>query len=283
MLRPLFLLLAVLLAWPSFGQGLMARKRKDIIPLEGQAKRIGWFIGPGLTYTLAPFREDEREMFRNADTLYRATYDARGRLGLYLEGGLTWYTRDPLVVDYFDVGLAYKNLRGAEAFDGVLQRGDSLAPLAGEGSFAERMLTFSANANKFIPTRSYQFVQLSLGANVDYRLGQGLEHTGDPRLNDHGFPPDLWAQAHFKVGYGFKLTGHTILIPAIETPIFSFSPTDINFGRLQWFSSTYRPLILSVRFLFLRARNGFDCPPPVREPGGKQGKHKQYTPQKFGP
>lgn len=222
-------------------------------------------------------------MFRNADTLYRATYDANGRLGAYLEAGLTWYTRDPVVVDYLDFGLAYKNLRGAEAFEGVLQRGDSLATLAGEGDFAERMLTFAVNANKFIPTWQYQFVQLSLGANVDYRLGQGLAHTGDPLLNDHAFPPDLWAQAHFKVGYGFKVSGNLILIPAIESPIFSFNPADIDFGRMQWFSSTYRPLIFSVRFLFLRARDGFDCPPPVREPGGKKGKHKQYTPQQFGP
>ena len=32
------------------------------------------------------------------------------------------------------------------------------------------------------------------------------------------FPPDLIAQAHFKVGYGFKLTGNLIMIPALETP-----------------------------------------------------------------
>jgi hypothetical protein len=279
MMRPLFLLLSLLMAWPSLAQSLYGRKKKDIIPLDGQAKRIGWFIGPGLTYTLPPFAESEREQFSNTDTLYRAAYDASGRLGMYLEGGLTWFTRDPVIVDYFDAGFAYKNLRGSEAFEGVLQRGDSLAPLTGEGDFAERLITFNINANKFIPTWQYQFVQLSLGANVDYRLGQDLAHTGDPLLNAHAFPPDLWAQAHFKVGYGFKLTGHLILIPAIESPIFSFSPVDSDFGRMQWFSSTYRPLVLSVRFLFLRARDGFDCPPPIKHKGDvKQYRQDGYHP-----
>jgi hypothetical protein len=203
-------------------------------------------------------------VFRRGDTVYTATYDPAGRIGLYLEGGVTWYTRDPVIVDYLDLGLAYKNLRGGEAYTGTLLRGDTASTQEAEGSFAERMLTLSFNANKFIPTLPYQFVQLSLGANADYRLGSDYEHTGDPLLNGHTFPPDLWAQMHFKVGYGFKLTGNLILIPALETPVFSFVPEDEGLGQMQWFSSRYRPIILSVRFMFLRARDGFDCPPPIK-------------------
>lgn len=262
--RLLPVLLLLLLAAETDAQGLYGRKRKDIIPLDGQAKRIGWFIGPGATYTLPRFKDEEEEVFRSGDTVYTATYDPAGRIGLYLEGGVSWYTRDPVIVDYLDLGLAYKNLRGGESYTGTLLRGDTASTQEAEGSFAERMLTLGFNANKFIPTRPYQFVQLSLGANADYRLSSEYEHTGDSLLNGHAFPPDLWAQLHFKVGYGFKLTGNLILIPALETPVFSFVPEDEGFGRMQWFSSRYRPIILSVRFLFLRARDGFDCPPPIR-------------------
>ncbi len=264
MKRSLLIFLLLLSGLSALAQGRYDRKRKDIIPLDGQAKRIGWFVAPGLTYTLPRFKDEEEEVLRNADTVYTTTYDPNGRLGLYLEGGLTWYTRDPVIVDYFDVGLAYKNLRGSESNAGTLTRGDSAAEVTGEGNFAERLLTFNANANKFIPTFDYQFVQLSLGANVDYRLGSDYEHTGDSLLNGHAFPPDLMAQLHFKVGYGFKLTGNLILIPALETPIFSMVPADEGLGKLQWFSSQYRPIIFSVRFLFLRARDGFDCPPPIK-------------------
>ena len=279
MARLLLILLLVLLAPEMMGQRLMQRKRPDLIPLDGQAKRIGWFVGPGITYTLPRFKNEEEEVYRNADTVYTATYDPNGRIGLYLEAGATWYTRDPLIVDYFDLGLAYKNLRGSEEYTGVLQHGDLTDSVEAEGTFAERFVTLSANANKFIQTADYQFVQLSLGANADYRIGSSYEHTGDPILNAHEFPPDLIAQLHFKLGYGFKLTGNLLLIPAIETPVFSFVPEDEDLGQLQWFSSQYRPLIFSVRFLFLRARNGFDCPPPIKHKGEiKQYKQDGYHP-----
>lgn len=281
--RWLFMLFFVLMSTGLFAQrGLMQRKHPDIIPLEGQAKRIGWFIGPGVTWTHTRFKNEEEEVFQNADTSYNATYDPAGRIGLYIEGGLTWFTRDPVIVDYFDVGLAYKNLRGSESFESTLVRGDSAAALNGEGSFAERFVTLSANANKFIQTADYQFVQLSLGANADYRIGSTYDHTGDPVLNKHEFPPDLIGQLHFKVGYGFKLTGNLILIPAIETPVFSIVPEDQGFGQLRWFSSDYRPLILSVRFLFLRARNGFDCPPPIKHNEFERGR-KEYKPDSYHP
>ncbi len=270
MRRSLILVLLLHMAAQVISQGLMQRKRPDLIPLEGSAKRIGWFVEPGVTYTLPRFKDQAEEVLRNADTVYTATYDPSGKVGLYLGAGLTWFTRDPVILDYFDVGLAYKNLRGKESLEGTVVRGDSISATAGEGSFAEEFVTLSANANKFIQTGNYQFVQLCLGANADYRFGSSYDHTGDPVLNKHAFPPDLIAQLHFKVGYGFKLTSKLLMIPAIETPIFSLVPEDQDFGKLQWFSNEYRPLIISVRFLFLRARNGFDCPPPIKHAAGSK-------------
>ncbi|MCC6540626.1 MAG: hypothetical protein IT225_00245 [Flavobacteriales bacterium] len=281
MSRSLFLIGAFALVGHATAQRLMERKRPELIPLDGQARRIGWYVAPGLTYTLPRFSDEEEEVFRNADTSYVATYDPNGRFGIHLEGGMAWYTRDPVIVDYLDLGIAYKNLRGGEELTGRYAIADSAVDLAGEGAFAERLLTAHFNANKFIPTWRYQFVQLSLGANVDYRLSAAHDHTASPLLNDHQFPPDLWAQAHFKLGYGFKLTGKMFVIPAVETPVFSVLPGDAGrFGKLQWFSSNYRPLILSVRFLFLRPRKGFDCPPPIKHKGQmKSYKQDGYHPK----
>lgn len=272
--------LFLMLACTVQGQGLMDRKRPDLIPLDGQVRRIGWFVAPGVTWTHTRAKNTEEQVFRNGDTSYFATYDPNGRPGLYLEAGLSWYTRDPVIVDYLDAGIAYKNVRGREVWDGRLQRADSVASISGEGEFAERMLTAHFNANRFFPTWRYQFVQVSLGVNVDYRLGSGYAHTADPLLNQHEFPPDLWGQAHFKLGYGFKLTGRLFVIPTLETPVFSVMPSDDGrFGSLQWFSSEYRPIIFSVRFLFLRARKGFDCPPPIKHKGQmKQYKQDGYHP-----
>ena len=64
----------------------------------------------------------------------------------------------------------------------------------------------------------------------------------------------------------------TLAHGAIETPVFSIAPeVGGNFGKLQWFSSTYRPLILSVRFLFLRYPKGFACV-PVKNNGFEKSK-----------
>ena len=253
-----------------------------MIPLEGQARRIGFYVGPGVTYTLSRFNNEEEELWRSGDTTYSVLYDPQGRPGLYLEAGLSWYTRDPVILDYLDFGVAYKNLRGGELVEGHYALADTSVTLLGEGAFAERMITAHFNANKFIHTRPYQFVQLTLGVNADYRLGNSYTHTADPVLNAHSFPPDLWTQLHFKVGYGFKLSGHLLLIPAIETPVFSVLPADEGrFGALRWFSNDHRPLILSVRFLWLRARKGFDCPPPIRH--NSYEKAKKYKPDTYHP
>lgn len=276
--------LALLLLLPVCGmaqRGLMDRKRPEIIPTDGKMRRGGLYVAPGITYTLTRFKDEEETVFDSGDSSYTATYDPGGRIGLYLEAGWFHASRDPWIVDYWDFGLAYKQLKGTENSTGLLVRGDSSAALAGAGSFNAQYLTAHVNANKFIQTGDYQFVQLSLGANADYSIGSAHDHTGDPVIDQHVFPPDLIAQVHVKAGYGFKVSRRLLLIPAIETPVFSVVPEDQGLGQLQWFSSLYRPLIFSVRFLFLRYPRGFDCPPPIRH--NEFEKHKEYKPDSYHP
>ena len=282
MTRSLAIFLLLLMASPAAAQKIFQRKRPDIIPLDGKARRGGFYLAPGLTYTLTRFNNSEEEVWRNADTTYSATYDPEGRLGLYLEAGWFLATRDPVVLDYWDFGLAYKNLRGGERSIGTLQRGEVLDTVQGEGAFAERLITLNVNANKFIQVGDYQFIQMSLGANVDYRLGNDLEHVGSTLLDMQGVPPDLIGQVHFKLGYGFKPRGNLLIIPTLETPIFSVVPEDQGFGQLQWFSSRYRPIIFTIRFLFLRGPKGWDCV-PVKHNEMERGKHKQYKPDGYHP
>ncbi len=278
MSRLIILPLLFLLITPEIlAQGLMDRKRPELIPGEGKVRRGGFYFAPGITYLLPRASEENEEIFRNDDTTYVARYDPSGRIGLYLEAGWFHATRDPVILDYWDVGLAYKNFRGSETSLGILRRGELIDTLPGEGEFAERYLTLHLNANKFIQIRDYTFLQLTLGANADYRIGSDYAHTALPVLNQHTFPPDLIGQLHFKLGVGFKVTGSLLLIPSVETPVFSVVPEDGGrWGELDWFSSTYRPLIFSVRFLWLRAPKGFKCPPVVRQPGEK--KSKRYKP-----
>lgn len=255
--------LFVLFAGSLCAQGLYDRKRPEIFPTDGKMRRGGFYFAPGVTYSLPRFNNEEETVFSEADTSYTALFDPNGKFGLYVEAGWFVSTRDPVVLDYWDFGLAYKQLKGAESFTGAYTRSDSTALLAGEGGFNDQHLTLHANANKLFQVRDYQFIQLSLGAKLDWRFSTARDYTGDYTwLNRWAFPPEWIGQVHVKLGYGIKLTQQLMIIPAIETPIFSIQPGDDGrFGQLQWFSSNYRPLILSVRFLFLRYPKGWACPP----------------------
>lgn len=262
-MRAAVLFLGLLFAGSLVAQGIYGRKKPEIFPTDGKMRRGGFYVAPGLTYTLTRFKDEEQELFNHADSSYTALFDPNGKFGLYLEAGWFHATNDPVILDYWDFGLAYKQLRGNEQFAGTLMRGDSTGLLAGEGGFNDRHLTVHVNANKLLQVRDYQFIQFSLGANVDWRFGTTHDYTADfTAINGWDFPPEFTGQLHAKLGYGFKLTQQLMIIPAIETPIFSITPKDDGrWGQLQWFSSNYRPLILSVRFLFLRYPKGWACPP----------------------
>lgn len=260
-MKRLPLLLLGFLPHLLLSQGLMDRKHPDIFPLDGKMKRGGFFFAPGLTWTLAPFKDREERFDLGTDSVADAIYQGKGRLGLYLEAGWFLATRDPVIIDYWDIGLAYKQFKGREEGHGTFAIGDSLGSWLSEGNFNDQHLTFALNANKLFQTADYRFIQLSVGANVDWRFGTGRDFTGFTIPGSQQFPPEFIGQAHAKLGYGFKLTKQLMIIPAIETPFFSVQPEDQGLGRLQWFSTTYRPLILSVRFLFLRYPNGFACVP----------------------
>jgi len=275
MKRLLLLSLLSTIALHLSAQGLMERKHPDIFPLNGKMRRGGWFVAPGITWSLAPFKDREERTTLGTDSLFTATYSGKGALGLYLEAGWFHATRDPVFIDYWDFGLAYKQLKGSEASEGTLALGDSVGQWLGNGAFNDQHLTAAVNANKLFHIRDYQFIQFSLGANVDWRFGAGREFTGLAVPGAQDFPPEFIGQFHAKLGYGFKLTQQLMIIPAIETPFFSVMPTDQGFGRLQWFSTTYRPLIFSVRFLFLRYPKGFACV-PVRNNDFE--KHKVVNP-----
>ena len=273
MIRAITIALTLLFTGSLCAQGIYGRKKPEIFPTDGKMRRGGFYFAPGITYALPRGKDHEEQYFNTPDSSYTALFDPKGKIGLYLEAGWFLSTRDPIILDYWDFGLAYKQLKGTEAFTSAYMRSDTTSLFAGEGAFNDQHLTAHVNANKLIQTRDYQFVQLSLGANLDWRFGTNRSYTADlTGLNRWAFPPEFIGQVHVKVGYGFKLTQRLMVIPAIETPVFSIVPeVGGNFGKLQWFSSTYRPLILSVRFLFLRYPKGFACV-PVKNNGFEKSK-----------
>jgi len=222
------------------GQNLYGKKARDPFPKELQYKMTGWYFGPGFTYTLP------MEGFTVMDGNSGTEFNPSGGFGLYLEAGRYHIWQYSSLIKYMDYGLAYKWLRGSEENTGL--------------AYSDHYATAHLNLNNSIPINKYLFIQNTVGINVDYSFLQSRDGTG---------PPALLAQAHYKFGIGFKITDNLMIIPAIETPILNGWPWENGRSTLQYLNSRYRPVILSMRFLFLRPKQ--EICPPVYNPAAPEG------------
>ncbi len=235
----------------------------------------GWFFAPGITYMLpSPFSRDINQTVL-PDTALHGTYEARGKIGLYLEVGHAHFLPYWVPIDYIDYGLSFKLFRGKEAFTGdyrVPETETILMPLSSNSKFSEGYAAASVNFGKLFQTGDYSFILASLGLNADYRVLSNRE--ADFAYLPSVFPDNLLIQAHAKIGYGFKLQSNLFVIPSLETPILNVLPFEEGKSTLPYFASRYRPLILSIRFQWLSARKPEDC---VGKPTEKRG-HELWDP-----
>jgi len=230
------------------------RKNRDLVTFNGQYKMGGWLISPGLTY-----------MWPNKIKFLGGQEDPditpKGRIALYLEAGrYRFFYQGGRIFNYFDYSLAYKRLSGSEKY------------LDNKGIFKQNYLLGNFNVNNILQLSDFTFIQNSLGVNLDYKFAQKYENSGSPLAAD---TDKLLFSLHYKFGFGFKVTETLFIIPSIETPIVNFKRWENFKSTYGLFSSRYRPLILSVRFAWLRRPGKGACPPVYANPDDK-AKQEQY-------
>lgn len=263
---------------PVFGQHTYKRKNFPLVDLSnGPYKLSGWHIAPGASYTLTRFANREQTLYNYNDTSYKVTFDPAGRLGLYLEAGRFHIFRYGVLFNYMDYSLAFKQIRGKESFTGALLQESSSSTLLtteGNGSFSHSFVTGNFNLNNIWQINDLEFIQQSIGLNLDYRIINGGGQSGNTLLQSPAMPGRFLAQLHYKIGYGIKWTDRFFVIPTLETPILSFATWDNGRSTYNVFSSRYRPIYLTIRFAWLRKRSN-DCPPVDINPEDAK-KQKQY-------
>lgn len=243
----------ILLTNTSRAQGYN-RKNRDLVTFNGQYKMGGWLISPGLTY-----------MWPNKIKFLGGQEDPninpKGRIALYLEAGrYRFFYQGGRFFNYFDYSLAYKRLSGSEKY------------LDNKGIFKQNYLLGNFNLNNIYQLTDFTFIQNSIGVNLDYNFSQKYQDSGSPL----GANTDkLLFSLHYKIGYGMKVTDKLFIIPSIETPIINFKKWEHFKSTYGIFSSRYRPIILSVRFAWLRTPNKGACPPVYANPDDK-AKQEQY-------
>jgi hypothetical protein len=253
--------------------------RKQMMMIDYKKYRpSGWLVSPGFTYNFTNFNRFE-EGATTADSSFKTSVRPLGRLGLYLEvGRFHLMPEGSSLIHYIDYSLAYKALKGKELYGVTSTSGGETIEFDEKGRYKNGMVTLNFNANNVYQLSRYNFIQNSLGFNVDYRfINKQRDFLPTPRVLNGTYPPALTAQLHYKLGFGFKMTDRWFLIPSIETPILNLLPFEN--GKAQWniFDVNYHPIIVSVRMAWLRPQAGLACP----KPGGKsQGTRKAKQQQK---
>jgi hypothetical protein len=266
------LLLVLMIGFSAFAQKRRGKQKpvsfqkhyNEVLPKAPQFKNSGWIIGPGATYMLAPFVSLNKTYQKTDVSKFDAKIAASGKPGIYLEAGRYKTLPYSRLFKYFDYGISYKSLRGKESGQGQYVSLPSETPLSiykqTQGTFGYHYAEAFFNLNHIWRIGKYNFLQHSIGANAGYAfLTNQSGNTVSATTNAN--PGSFSTQLHYKLGYGIKMRGNWLLIPAIETPILNVMPFEAPRSSYAFFASRYRPLIFSLRFFFMRPANTLDCTP----------------------
>ena len=237
-----------------------------LFAVDANHRTSGWFLGLGASYM---FPQDDHEMeFLAFPQLpdsgsYNAALNPSGKLGFALEGGIFWLL-DNSFFDYVDLGLTYRQLRGGEEASATLLPGasDTLPTLVlGEGSFQQDMLGLNVNLNKIFPLNDRFYIIQGLGADLEYRVIDDYSYEGGLASMNRMTPEDAFrTHVHYKIGAGFKTSAFSWLSLSAETPIQNIIPFDGLTSRRDIFNSKYRPVVFTLRYMWLRKRPARECP-----------------------
>ncbi len=240
------------------GQYMTSPKMKNIWPQGRSFKLSSWHLAGGGIYNIGTTGGNTVNLIDTKNTTYSAEFDPKGKFGYYVEAGRYHITDDLMFFKYLDYSLAWKRLAGSETYTGTYTvRTDSStasATTGGQGNFKDNIITLNLNLNNVIQVMDYGFIQNTIGINADYRLNKATPayEAGDPyNAISATAPEQFFTQLHYRLGFGYKLKRKLFIIPAFETPILSVFPWDNFNSTLSYFNSRYRPIMFSVRLLFV--------------------------------
>lgn len=258
-----YVISSLILFFAFGGWAQTGRQNRPLYQIGNHFGNKGWHIAPGITYAFPNqgSREEQRNINQEGNllTAYDGVFDAGGRVGFYLEAGKHYFFDYPMLFHYLDFGIHIKQLRGTEEFNGVALTDQGVLPAYNVGSFSDGYAGLYVNANRIVQLSDRTFLQPAIGVNADYRVfgNRKFEGVAEPFIQEFADPFQL--QVHAKLGFGFAPENGIMIIPSLETPILNVVPMYDGKSTLPMFSTRYRPIILSVRILFLSRNKPADC------------------------
>lgn len=281
-LKPITFLVTIMFLFISTAFSQYGKKKSDFYgskfratPLykyQGFYKLTGFHFTAGATYNMTRTKPLETTYSnQTGDTSLNQSLMPRGKLGYYVKvGALHIFRKKRKVFHYIDYGIGVKHFGGIEEFnaDLIINRAGVInsSVIEGKGNFDLGYAFLDFNINNVIQISEYNWIQNSIGFNLDYQIYGGGQYSGAMSTAPQDYQQKFKADIHYKLGLGIKLVKGMYLVPAIETPIFTAFGWRNGHPSIHWFGSTYQPLIVSLTFAFLLKKNPEDCP-PVYSPG----------------
>lgn len=206
---------------------------------------IGWHASLGLTYMVGNSANDNGQEYNLTPS---------GLPGYYLEGGMEHiFKQIKKAFHYVDWGIGVKHYGGIEKYE--------LDPVVDRGAFNFGSAFARADIHNVWQLSKYNFIDQSLGFNIDYRIYGGKDKQAEgnylsPLPSDN--QTKLVGQLHYSIGFGYKVKDGLFFVPTIQTPVLTFLDfNDFNPSH-KWFNSRYQPVIFTVKMAWLWPKKG--CP-----------------------
>lgn len=237
-------------------------------------KGITFSLGP--TWQLTPDTETF-EITDNSGSRGFTTIDPNGKTGFYGEFGMVVFPtckgliplkklKKSRLMDYFDFTLGYKHYRGVENVTTTFT--NALGQITNEyqsaGNYSNGFISGRFDAHtllyfgkKKIDVTRKQFIDQSIGFNIDYNLVRGsttyepYTSSYSPVVKELKFYNPLVIQFHYTIGVGIRFNRAWMMIPGVSLPVVNLSNWNGLNARMNWFQSTFRPIQGQIRFIKL--------------------------------
>ena len=225
-----------------------SKKKTPLINFNGLYRMQHFYVSPGATYMIPQSSPSEIKDLKK-----------RGRMGILLEAGAYYiFERGGNIFNYMDYGFGFKRLSGSQFND-----------LDEKNIFKQNYLSANVNLNNIWQLSNKNFLQSSIGANMDFKISEKEQPT--PNTTDK-----LIFSCHLKIGYGFKIKKTLFIIPSIETPFINIKKWEQGKSTYGIFDSRYRPILIKLRFIWLKKLGKGDCPPVYTNPEDDARNERNY-------
>ncbi|MCO5258768.1 MAG: hypothetical protein M9916_01370 [Crocinitomicaceae bacterium] len=280
----LSLLLVVGLVFSGSGQRNLVpgkgKTKKDFFGGEADFKEyrpFGLQLSAGPTFTIPTRPRPITSDFITPGGVFQRTTTPKGIPGVLVEVGMIHFPTKRsklsqklkyIFVSYIDWGIGFKMLNGTET-----TRFTKLDPISGSeisteeqsGVFNNLFVTARVAVHKNFYIGKKYFIDNGFGVNVDFNFNRKptgytpwVENTG---TTTHYFHQPLMAHIHYELGFGFRLSRRSMLIPSVQVPIFGLYEWRKGASDFKWFDSNYYPMSVKLKWTYLFEKKVKGCAP----------------------